>query len=93
MKIRVPVTWDDICRGESCDAQLCPVARALRRAIGCLVEVQPDWVALGPKGWIPTAQLPYSAELPAAARDFIQLYDEGLDVEPFTFEIDWEEPT
>lgn len=74
--LAIRVTRDDIQNGETESATRCPIARAIRR--------------LGKKKWI--SVVPYQIELgdavyqmPETARNFLDRFDDGLAVEPFSF--------
>lgn len=84
--MKVSVTQDDIDHGERHCCERCPVARAIRRVIGDMpvVEVERDNVTIGPLGgWT-------YATLPTRATKFIDRFDVGLKVAPFTFELKYE---
>lgn len=87
-KHTVNVTAEDIREGGRVDAFCCPVALALRRAVPPHVErvgVTGAYAAL----WTPDCgHRTTDVLLPDAARAFIDRYDDGHDVEPFTFEIE-----
>lgn len=80
---QVTVTAEDIANGRPCEPCLCPLAIAIERATGRAVNVETDEV-----GIIGT---PLAACLPDAAQAFIARFDGVLPVEPFEFEIEWED--
>lgn len=77
--IIVDVTEDDIRHGEREECRNCPVARAIARATGRAVLVDGDEFCF--------ASVLVDYTLPAAARDFIHLFDTGCNVKPFSFTI------
>lgn len=74
----IQVTADDIREGEVYDCDLCPVARAMSRALDRPVAVFADEYRIGDERF---------HLLPPAAELFVQLYDGGEAVGPFEFEI------
>lgn len=73
--IEVEVTQADIDEGVAGDCDLCPIARAARRAGLYGVMVSNSYV-IG-NCW--------DASLPQVARDFIRVFDDDATVRPFTF--------
>jgi hypothetical protein len=78
-QMTVKVTEKDIQAGVRSQTQLCPIALAIRRDLSCDVGVGTYTVSL--------AMSPYQYLLPPKARAFIQRFDAGMSVEPFTFEL------
>lgn len=76
MKLKVNVTRDDIKRGIPEDESYCPIARAVRR-LGKkkLVLVDADICVLGL----------HDFKLPRKAAKFIDKFDNGETVKPFSF--------
>lgn len=83
MKYTIEVTQEDIDEGISflCDA--CPVALAMRRAMGKEIFISPDAWGLTRNSNDPTDQ-----PLPSEAKHFILDFDSGAPVKPFTFTIE-----
>ncbi len=78
------VTQEHIDGGRSCcqpRAVSCPIAMAARDAGLWNVQVHPKYIF-----WEDEGEL-VSAKLPDCAIDFIQRFDSGEPVEPFSFEI------
>lgn len=81
----ITITESDIANGQSSACTLCPIALALERATGERWFVGTKGVTLlvhlgDPEGtW---------SLLPDAARAFVQAFDKGQSVEPFSFELD-----
>jgi hypothetical protein len=75
MKIRIDVTQDDIANGVKASANLCPIARALKRMVVGPVRVRADNITLG-------GQTIYSSR---RIRQFIRRFDANRhNVEPTT---------
>lgn len=74
MKVRV--LKKDIVRGVPINCSLCPVALALRRKSHRLVKVMWDTITVGTR----------SFRTPARVRRFIDRFDVGKPVKPFSFE-------
>jgi hypothetical protein len=84
--IKIDVTSDDIAKGEREQPCRCPIALALTRA-------HPGQWVLGEH----TADFYFddadgTISLPNEARDFIKRFDNGDPVEPFSFELELDEP-
>lgn len=81
MKVRIDVTAEDIANGQCGSPHLCPVAIGIRRAInakdGYRVAVGCNGVDIGS----------VYAAIPKPARAFIRAFDDGLIVQPLTFEM------
>lgn len=78
--LKVEVTADDIASAKPRDLCWCPIAIAIRRAIGDpseVVSVANFGVAIGDG----------RAGLPLEAVDFIKAFDSGKPVKPFAFEL------
>jgi hypothetical protein len=81
----VSVTAGHIAKGVRHSCRLCPVARALTEAFpdAELLAVDSAHVAMGEPGrWA-------EVDLPAVATRFIEAFDHGGPVEPFTFDLDY----
>ena len=76
--IKIEVTQEDIDRGEKGDCAKCPIARAIRRTLKVrYVHVDTDFLEWGPD---------YSCmNAPVKVSKFIDAFDEGRRVSPFTF--------
>lgn len=90
--IRVEVTEEDIREGERDNCRSCPIALALQRALPPDVEL----VTVGRyyARWAfdeSKFALWFAATLPLQAKRFIALFDDGMAVEPFAFELFMEE--
>jgi hypothetical protein len=84
----VSVTAGHIAKGERDSCRFCPVARAISEALPGieLVAVDSAHVTFGhPAGWYGWRQI----DLPDSATRFIEAFDLGDPVEPFTFELDY----
>lgn len=88
----IEVTETHIARGRQCDCIACPVALALRDAIHA--------ASLGASVYANALQMDYrlssdfvlmSAKTPPEVVAFIQNFDEGRDVKPFTFTATFED--
>lgn len=82
MKKKIRVTEDDILRGKKDDCRACPVALALRRLFPT-AEVYNNEVAVQEREW---------RDLPDKVMLFIEEFDGGRPVLPFTFTIDLPAP-
>ena len=76
MTYKIEVTEEDIRRGKPQSCCSCPVFRAIARTTGKAVEVLCKSIALGKE---------VEAALPEKARKFIEAFDDGRPVKPFTF--------
>jgi len=88
----VVVTARHIANGIRADARLCPVALALQEQLGPgehEVLVGPDEVTVRADG---PGRGELRAELPAAARAFIERFDTDQRVAPVTFALCWQGP-
>lgn len=79
MKYTVNVTQEDIDKGKKGSCSQCPVALAGIRSVGKSFYVGPTMFAFR-FNWI--------AELPKCVVDFIERFDSGQPVQPFTFDIE-----
>jgi hypothetical protein len=77
----VTVTADDIARGCQTSANNCPIARAVRRALRCSGKwISVNWkLSVGKKARIYL--------LPKSTQTFIDAFDGGKAVKPFSFKI------
>jgi hypothetical protein len=84
MKTKINVTQDNIDSGTRASYRSCPVAQALHDATG-----QDWWVAAFSAGnsdrFVTNCKF---LELPSCAVDFVESFDKGHSVEPFTFTLD-----
>ena len=91
----IHVTQEDIVTGCKCEAMNCPVARAIERAIGHEVAVAPIHKDdEGYPSWQVTLyHLPswQRITLPNEVKVFARAFDMKQAVEPFTFELDYDE--
>ena len=79
MKVVVDITEDYIKKGHAGDCLKCPIALALK-AIGHGAWVEKKFMKVDiPKGGTTFVTLPREAEL------FVEFFDKGYDVKPFTF--------
>lgn len=85
MRYTIEVTEDDIVNGDPHDPCSCPIARAISRATGknwYQVDVRGSGLKLSNReGKMQRVTGP----LPRIARDFIERFDRGSDVQPITF--------
>ncbi len=85
-KVRINVTQRDIERGIRFTSYTCPIARAARRhpeLKGCAVS--PDSLAFDNSGWVWTP-------LPEKACEFVDSFDGGRPVKPFSFTLELPDP-
>lgn len=82
MQLTVTVTKEHIRAGEPGGCCTCPVALALEHATGT------TWSVANMEIWPQGAPLACSISLPVRARAFIQAFDQGYHVRPFSFELD-----
>jgi hypothetical protein len=83
--LTVEVTDDDILRGERCNALDCAIACAARRILWVnAAQAECDVLTVQYRGDNGLSEIALY-ELPEVANVFIQDYDEGAIVEPFTF--------
>jgi len=75
----VHVTQEDIAQGRPSEADHCPVARALTRALGEPISVGDRWYRLRAT-WS-------DGLLPRPARTFVKRFDASQPVAPFTFTV------
>lgn len=77
--MRIEVTQKDIDRGKPCDDSMCPIALAIKRQIRRrVVNVTRSRVNLAHGRII---------GLPKEALVFIEWFDDGLPVQPFSFDL------
>ncbi len=82
----IEVTQNDIDEGRRGECELCPVARAIKRASGShCVYVDPTEVLLGENVLEATW-----TKLPEEAAQFIEDYDNMQPVDPFSFNLNIE---
>lgn len=80
MRVRIEVTQEDIDKGKH-GAMSCPVARATSRAFGYSVAVWGDYIDVRKT----TSKTVFCA--PGEVGRFIDAFDSGRTVKPFTFTI------
>jgi hypothetical protein len=80
-KVAVEVTTGGIKLGVRKDAEKCPIARALKYLKFKVSEVSDDGIDFTYKG------VDYHAATPKSASKFIERFDGGKPVKPFTFNI------
>tara|TARA_R100000656_G_scaffold104176_1_gene75950 strand:- start:16881 stop:17159 length:279 start_codon:yes stop_codon:yes gene_type:complete len=84
--ITVKVTAEDIAEGQPLTCRYCPIALAVRRALGAdlrtPIQVTPAFIS----HYVGSVEHIY--ELPPEARDFIIYFDRGYPGEPFEFELE-----
>lgn len=86
MKIKIDVTQEDIDKGEQGTPNACPIALACVRAGYTNPDVDGLCISItAPDGGRVHAVTPKVATL------FVEYFDGGLEVEPFSFEIDADE--
>lgn len=85
MTHEIEVTEDDIARGKRCDARSCPIALAIRRAVGreygVLVAYSNIYLGLDEQA------VPDWRMTPPAIERWLLDYDNGLAVQPFSFDL------
>lgn len=77
--MRIVVTTKDIAKGRRSIADHCPVALALKRATHHHWEVY--------AGSLTDCTANHGVRTPEAVADWIERYDDGLQMRPFTFEL------
>lgn len=83
--MNIQVTQEDIDEGEPRIGNLCPVAKACRRALGCTVFVDNTSVGYS------LHEQDFIKDLPKGVVDFIKRFDSGngtLELKPFEFELE-----
>ena len=78
------VTQEDIdegIRGSSC---WCPVSRSIYRKIGCSYQFPPS---VGSMPCFIKLRPGYEYEMPECVRNFVEKFDAGLTVQPFSFSL------
>lgn len=78
---KIDVTAEDIEHGHRNNCFLCPVALAFERITRHTIKVNSRHVSNKATGFLIN-------KLPHSAKQFINDFDDGLPVRPFTFEID-----
>jgi len=78
----IEVTEEDIEKGVAWDCSLCLIALALHRETGKKWEVFRSSARTVDGQWI---------DLPTRAQKFIVVFDVGVNMNPFSFEVDYEE--
>lgn len=86
MKTTINVTQEEIYGGVRGDCERCPIALAIQRCVPNVrtVSVCDSEIEIGLWG-IPSMSV---NDPPSEAVDFIRKFDNGLDVSPFSFEIE-----
>jgi len=78
--MEINVTQGDIDAGDRCNGYHCPIALAVRRRLAMdMIQVSPSILEV----YIDNTWKSYS--LPKEATEFIQNFDKGKEVHPFTF--------
>lgn len=80
--MRIEVTAEDIEAGEPESFEGCPIARAAARASGT-----PKVMALGSLYFYPLDGTEIRRSVPRECHEFMECFDAGLIVAPFTFEV------
>jgi hypothetical protein len=80
--VTIEVTAEDIARGQKFYCSNCPVALAASRALGHPVVAGANVMYVRVGGY-PTL------ELPPVAKSFIEDFDSGENVSPFSFTLEW----
>jgi hypothetical protein len=88
MNIQIQVTAEDIREGTAQECCLCPVARAIARALGREVLWNGDVSVDGDNVTVYRPSSWDGVDLPDQAKDFIEQFDSGKPVEPFAFALD-----
>ena len=78
MIYKIEVTQADIDEGSSGEPESCPIALAAQRTMNKPVSVYRKTMGTGRLRW----------PLPKAAIEFVDRYDAGAYVEPFSFEVE-----
>lgn len=78
--MNIHVTAQHIMNGQRADCRRCPVALALKDATG-------QRYAVSTRTYRSINDLAKNEDLPAKARDWIEAFDSGHKVKPFTFNI------
>jgi tRNA A37 threonylcarbamoyladenosine dehydratase len=88
MNLTVKITKDDIRRGTPSNAECCPLARGLRRALRA-AGIRRDIAVMYTDAIVYYPMHKVSFRLPEQAARFIRKFDAGLicDVEPFEFKV------
>lgn len=81
--MKIEITQHDIDYGVQGECQLCPIARAVKRKINGEVRVFGDDISIFTTDIIRRYRY---YKLPQKAKDFMQRFDDGKKVRPFTFE-------
>ena len=81
--MKIKVTQHDIDYGVRGEYQLCPIARAVKHKINGEVMVYGDDMSIFTTDIIRRYRY---YKLPQKAKDFMQRFDDGKKVKPFTFE-------
>jgi hypothetical protein len=92
--MRIEVTGDDVRDGIKGSCIYCPIARALRRCLDVEdpygVQVNREFVVISGSPAVADGRYvrPGVHDLPASASQFVQSFDAGAAVEPFSFDFD-----
>lgn len=82
--VEITVTAEHIAAGKQCDCVKCPVALAIKDALHPLsIDVQSDLINFGLPGGRYSPVHP-----PEEVSYFVDEFDDGLPVEPFTFTLE-----
>lgn len=90
--MKIKVTWKHISEGTPCNINCCPLVLALKDVLSEDVKVWGKKDSQGPYAWMKGPfDFDYSRDvalnLPEVCRDFMETFDAGLPVKPFTFEL------
>jgi len=100
MQVNVNVTQDDLDKGEACSSCRCAVARACLRAVP-----EADHVSVEPqdKSYLPPVSITFCCPgwphgsftvlAPQIVAEFVDRYDRGKPVQPFSFQLDIPDPS
>lgn len=80
IKTKIEVTKKDIKGGKRGDGYSCPIALAVRRTLGINI-ISVDNISVD----FPFEGKGFSAEIPTKVQRFIDSFDDGQDVKPFSF--------
>jgi len=87
--VDIYVTDDDIRDGDPANCSECPIALAISRAVpNVAVHVFDDSIIIMP---FADGESNFTLTLPVNACNFIHYFDNGLPVQPFSFQLDLDE--
>ena len=85
MKVTINVSADDIAHGRIGECHFCPLARAMNRALPA-IDYLHSWAIDGLHAYLGD-KIDVSVALPDSCFTFVERYDAGCRVYPFTFEV------